>query len=87
LNQRDSDLAAVQAALRSLEAARENSTTDKFSMELELDRLRRDLERCEDELARARRELADAESRGREREAVVDKMVSIVTEVGARYLE
>ncbi|KAF8676500.1 anucleate primary sterigmata protein b [Rhizoctonia solani] len=74
LAQRDADLAAVQAALRSLETARENSTTDKFSMELELDRLRRDLERCEDELARARRELADAESRGREREAVVDKM-------------
>ncbi|KEP44995.1 anucleate primary sterigmata protein B [Rhizoctonia solani 123E] len=43
-------------------------------MELELDRLRRDLERCEDELARARRELTDAETRGREREAVVDKM-------------
>ncbi|CAE6345699.1 unnamed protein product [Rhizoctonia solani] len=74
LVQRDADLAAVQAALRSLEAAREHSTTDKFSMELELDRLRRDLERCEDELARARRELADAENRGREREAVVDKM-------------
>ncbi|KAJ1309342.1 hypothetical protein OPQ81_006121 [Rhizoctonia solani] len=74
LVQRDADLAAVQAALRSLEAAREHSTTDKFSMELELDRLRRDLERCEDELARARRELADAESKGREREAVVDKM-------------
>ncbi|KAG8680240.1 hypothetical protein FRC11_002745, partial [Ceratobasidium sp. 423] len=74
LIQRDADLAAVQAALRSLEAARENSTTDKFSMELELDRLRRDLERCEDELARARRELADAESRGRESQAVVDKM-------------
>ncbi|EUC60453.1 anucleate primary sterigmata protein B, putative, partial [Rhizoctonia solani AG-3 Rhs1AP] len=74
LIQRDADLAAVQTALRSLEAAREHPTTDKFSMELELDRLRRDLERCEDELARARRELTDAETRGREREAVVDKM-------------
>ncbi|KAB5588769.1 Microtubule organizer protein 1 [Ceratobasidium theobromae] len=74
LGQRESDLAAVQAALRSLEAARANSTTDKFSMELELDRLQRDLERCEDELARVRRELADAETRAREREGVVDKM-------------
>ncbi|KAH7317493.1 hypothetical protein B0J17DRAFT_724337 [Rhizoctonia solani] len=74
LVQREADLAAVQSALRSLEAARETSTTDKFSMELELDRLRRDLERCEDELARARRELSDAENRGRERESVVDKM-------------
>lgn len=46
-------------------------------MELELDRLRRDLERCEDELARVRRELADAETRAREREGVVDKMVSL----------
>jgi chromosome segregation ATPase len=76
LHQREADLSAVQSALRNLESARENSTTDKFSLELELDRLRRDLERCEDELARARRELGDAEGRGREREAVVDKMVS-----------
>ncbi|QRW15481.1 microtubule organizer protein 1 [Ceratobasidium sp. AG-Ba] len=76
LHQREDDLAAVQSALRTLEAARESSTTDKFSLELELDRLKRDLERCEDELARARRELADAETRGREREAVVDKMHS-----------
>ncbi|KAG8767238.1 hypothetical protein FRC12_006379 [Ceratobasidium sp. 428] len=74
LHQREDDLGAVQSALRTLEAARESSTTDKFSLELEVDRLRRDLERCEDELARARRELADAESRSREREAVVDKM-------------
>lgn len=77
LHQREADLAAVQTALRNLEAARESSTTDKFSLELELDRLRRDLERCEDELARARRELADAETRSREREVVVDKMVSL----------
>ncbi|KAG9090077.1 hypothetical protein FRC06_001235 [Ceratobasidium sp. 370] len=74
LHQREDDLAAVQSALRTLEAARESSTTDKFSLELEVDRLKRDLERCEDELARARRELGDAENRGREREAVVDKM-------------
>lgn len=80
LHQREADLGAVQTALRNLEAARESSTTDKFSLELELDRLRRDLERCEDELARVRRELADAEARGREREVVVDKMVRIVSD-------
>ncbi len=30
---------------------------DKYSLELEIDRLKRDLARCEDDLARARKEL------------------------------
>jgi len=39
-----------------------------------VDRLKRDLERVEDELARARKELDDRESKGRDRDGVLDKL-------------
>ncbi|KAF7297265.1 Rpa49 subunit specific to nuclear RNA polymerase I [Mycena indigotica] len=78
LGARDADLAAVQAALTTLEGeskrAGETHTTAKFSLELEVDRLKRDLERLESELARARSELSDGESRGRGRDEVMDAM-------------
>jgi septal ring factor EnvC (AmiA/AmiB activator) len=65
LEQQESDLAAVQTALRDLESEKrklgESHTTDRFSLELELDRLKRDLARCEDELARARDDLREKE--------------------------
>ena len=78
LTQREADLAAVQAALQTLEADNkklgESHTTARFSLQLEVDRLRRDVERLEDELARARKELDDREGKGRDRDGVIDKL-------------
>ena len=78
ISERDADLAALQAALKSLEVetrrAGESHTNDKFSLELELDRLKRDLARMEDDLNRSRAELADRETQTRERESQIDKL-------------
>ncbi|KAJ3509684.1 hypothetical protein NLJ89_g5089 [Agrocybe chaxingu] len=78
LSQREADLQAVQAALQTLEAenkrAGETHTTARFSLQLEADRLKRDLERLEDELARARKELDDKESKTRDRDGALDKL-------------
>lgn len=81
LVERDNDYAVIQNALRTLEAETkrvgESHTTDKFSLELELDRLKRDLARTEDDLSRARAELAGREAAYREREAQIDKLHSV----------
>jgi chromosome segregation ATPase len=78
LSERDADLAALQAALKNLEVetrrAGESHTSNKFSLELELDRLKRDVERMEDDLNRARAELADREAQNREREGQMDRL-------------
>ncbi|RDB26693.1 Anucleate primary sterigmata protein B [Hypsizygus marmoreus] len=78
LSQRESDLQAVQGALQTLEAeskrAGETHTTARFSLQLEADRLKRDLERVEDELARARKELDERENKGRDRDGALDKL-------------
>lgn len=78
LAQRESDLAEVQEGLNKLETdhrrAGEHATSDKFSLNLELDRLRRDLARAEDELGRLRKELDDRETRWRDREGSMDKV-------------
>ncbi|KAK0205654.1 hypothetical protein IW262DRAFT_1464386 [Armillaria fumosa] len=78
LSQREADLEAVQTALRTLESeskrAGETHSTAQFSLQLEVDRLKRDLERVEDELARARKELDERESRGRDRDGDLDKL-------------
>lgn len=72
LAQRDADIAEVQEALKALEAEsrRDSEThhTDRFSLQLEVDRLKRDLERLEDDLSRAKNELEDRENKGRERD-------------------
>ncbi|KAJ7658940.1 hypothetical protein B0H17DRAFT_1171833 [Mycena rosella] len=82
---RDSDLAAVQAALQALEGesrrAGETHSSARFSLELEVDRVKRDLERVEAELARARAELAERESRGRGRDEVIDGMHAEILEL------
>lgn len=81
LEQRETDLAAVQAALQAIESEKrrlgESATTDKFSLELEVDRLRRDLQRCEDDLQRAREDVKDRERVRREREGALDKLVRV----------
>lgn len=78
VNQREQDLAQLKAALESteMESKRlgEQAGTAKLSLQLEIDRLKRDLERIEDELRRARKELEDREDRNRERDALVDKL-------------
>ena len=76
LFQREGDLQAVQSSLQTLEAESkrlgETHTTARFSLQLESDRLKRDLERVENELGRARKELEEREGRGREREGALD---------------
>ncbi|THH06408.1 hypothetical protein EW146_g9618 [Bondarzewia mesenterica] len=78
LFQCDTDLAAFQSALQSMEAELkkpgESHTATRFSLQLEVDRLKRDLERVEDELARARKELDERENRSRERDGVAVKL-------------
>lgn len=78
LSQRETDFAAVQDALQNMEKESkklgESHTTARFSLQLEVDRLRRDVERLEDELARARKQLDDREGQGRDRESVLDKL-------------
>uniref|UniRef100_A0A0W0F3I1 Mto1-like Mto2p-binding domain-containing protein n=1 Tax=Moniliophthora roreri TaxID=221103 RepID=A0A0W0F3I1_MONRR len=78
LNQRESDLAQVQNALQTLEQeskrAGETHTTARFSLQLEVDRLKRDLGRLEDELSRARQELNDGDARGRDRDGTIDQL-------------
>lgn len=62
---KDRDLVSVQNLLRDVEDEHrkigDERTSDQRSLELEIDRLRRDLLRCEDELERARDELRERE--------------------------
>lgn len=78
LTQREADLAAVQTALKGIESESkklgESHSTAQFSLQLEVDRLKRDLARVESELSRARKELEDRESKGRDRDGTLDKL-------------
>ncbi|KAF9074522.1 hypothetical protein BDP27DRAFT_1317248 [Rhodocollybia butyracea] len=78
LTQREADLQAVQTALQTLEndlkRAGETHSTARFSLQLEVDRLKRDLERLEDELSRARSDLNDKDNKGRDRDGDIDKL-------------
>src|ERR1700722_9666290 len=78
LVQRESDMDAVQTALQTLEAeskkAGETHTTARFSLQLEVDRLKRDVERLEDDLARARKDVDEREAKCRERDGALDKL-------------
>ena len=89
LEQREADLADVQSALQALESEKrklgESATTDKFSLGLEVDRLRRDLQRCEDELERAREDVRDRERARREREGALDKLVCCFNYTGSTF--
>lgn len=88
LGQREADIAALQAALSAQEVAAktqgEHATTARFSLQLEADRLKRDLERLEDELARARKDLDERETRMRERDGVIDSLHAENRELAAR---
>lgn len=55
----------------------ESATTDRFSLELEVDRLKRDLTRCQNDLELANEDVRDKERRRREGEDALDKLVNI----------
>ncbi|KAG0701548.1 hypothetical protein DFH29DRAFT_925819 [Suillus ampliporus] len=78
LSQRQSDLEAVQNALRDMEQRSkelgETHTTARFSLQLEVDRLKRDVDRLEDELSRARKDVGDREGTTRDREDLIHKL-------------
>ncbi|KAF8638841.1 hypothetical protein AX17_001899 [Amanita inopinata Kibby_2008] len=78
LSQREEDLEAVQNALNTIdqESKRlgESHTTARFSLQLEVERMARDLERVQDELARARKDVEEKENKSREKEATIDKL-------------
>jgi chromosome segregation ATPase len=80
LSQREADLHDVQGALEGLEEESkrrgEVDTTTRFSLQLEFDRLKRDLERVEDELSRVRKEVDDKETKARDKDSVIDKLSS-----------
>ncbi|KAH9055179.1 hypothetical protein EDB83DRAFT_2392317 [Lactarius deliciosus] len=62
----------------------EHATTARFSLQLEADRLKRDLERLEDELTRARKDLHERETRMRERDGVIDTLHAENRELSAQ---
>ncbi|KAH6904341.1 hypothetical protein BKA70DRAFT_530754 [Coprinopsis sp. MPI-PUGE-AT-0042] len=78
LRERESDLSNLQNALQETERETkklgESATTTRFSLQLEVDRFKRDLERAGDDLARLRAELAAKEALHHEREVALDKL-------------
>lgn len=78
LTQREGDLESVGKSLQVMERESrklgESHTTAKFSLELEVDRLKRDIERLEDELTRSRKDLTEREGKNRDRDTVIDKL-------------
>ena len=91
LSQRETDFKAVQSALHELETESkklgESHTTARFSLQLEVDRLKRDVDRLEDELSRARKDLDERESKARERENVLDKLHAETRDLAAKLAE
>jgi chromosome segregation ATPase len=78
LREREADLGNLQNALQERERESkklgESATTTRFSLQLEVDRFKRDLERAGDDLTRLRAELAAKEASHREREVALDKL-------------
>lgn len=88
LQERDGDLEAVQRALQAKESDLDQrgrtSATDRHSLQLEIDRLRRDLSRCESDLAKAREELDRKDDIVREKTSQMNKMYSENCEYSAK---
>lgn len=88
LGQREEDLKAVQDGLRTNEEASkrlgESHTTAKFSLQLEVDRLKRDVQTLEDTLARSRQDIAEREGMMRERDTAIDKLHNEVRDLTTR---
>lgn len=81
---RESDLQSLQDALNGLEASSrrqgEESTTDRFALELELDRTKRDLSRCQEDLKKLAAELEG------KNKALREKEMELATLVGLRLI-
>ena len=79
MSQRDRDLISVQSALKSLENERRKSgdvhASNRFSLELELDRLKRDHASLEEELESARSEIDAREETLRQRDVDRSQLV------------
>lgn len=78
LAQRESDIAEIQAVLSKKDAESrrlgESASSDRFSLNLELERLRRDMARAEDEVVRLKKDLEERDAKARDREASLDKL-------------
>lgn len=88
LSIREGDLQSLQDALNGLEASSrrlgEEKNNDRFALELELDRLKRDFARCEQDLERTRKEMEVRAAELRERDMDLAALVSDACEcVGA----
>lgn len=88
LEQREDDLKAVQDALKTNDETSkklgESHTTAKFSLQLEVDRLKRDIQTLEDALTRARQDITEREGTTRERDATIDKLHNEVRDLTTR---
>ncbi|KAG8873257.1 hypothetical protein FRB98_009135 [Tulasnella sp. 332] len=78
LTEREVDVTKLQNTLNDLESQSrklgESHSTDRFALELETERLRRDLARAEEDLEKTRKELNSREEKARERESMLDKL-------------
>ncbi|KAK6908272.1 hypothetical protein I203_102273 [Kwoniella mangroviensis CBS 8507] len=79
LSQRERDLSNVENALRSLEDERkklgDEHTSDRFGLELELERFKRDLNRAEEDLEILRRDLEERDAGLRDRDLDLARML------------
>lgn len=55
----------------------QSQANDRYSLELEIDRLKRDLARCESDLERVRKDLDRKEDMLREKDGAAAKLVSV----------
>jgi chromosome segregation ATPase len=87
LMQRESDLATVRFSLQGVKSESkrlgETHTTARFSLQLEVDRLKRNLVRLEDELTRARKDLDDREAKNCHRDINIDKLRAETRDLGS----
>jgi len=78
LSQRESDIAEIQAVLTKKDAESrrlgESASSDRFSLNLELERVRRDASRAEEEVTRLKKEIEERDTKARDREAALDKL-------------
>ncbi|CDS01199.1 related to Myosin heavy chain [Sporisorium scitamineum] len=85
---RKSDVQTLQDALRAKENESfrmgQSSANDKYSLELEIDRLKRDLSRCEDDLSRARKDLDRKDDAFRQKEDTLAQLHSELREAQAK---
>ena len=82
ISERDRDVRDLQTALKSLESDKrrigDDHLDDRRSLQLEVDRVRRDLDRSQDDLEHAQQEVDRLESSLSQQRAELSEMVSLV---------